>query len=550
MSNSLRHLKRDTNRWSLLTVAIGLFVSIPLITIGFYLFWGTGEMWGHIVDHFLMTYIKNSIFLLVGTGILTFVFGVSTAWIVANYQFRWKRYIQWLLFLPLTIPSYIMAYAYVGLFDYGGTLIRIMQYIGFPIQKMDIMNSYGLIWVLSCSLFPYVYASSFAMFKSIPSSVKESSELLGANRWKYFSTVALPLACPAIIGGLFLVFMEVLNDYGAAKYFGVQTFTTGIFRSWTMLEDLQSAIYLSAILVVLVFIINNLVRWHRNKRYYDVNNESDTRSLHSQNSKEIPAWYWVVLIIPILFGFVLPVGQLLYWAILTFEDMVNMELIYIALQSVFTAVLATISILMAALMLIYFTRWNHLKGLAIFKKMSTIGYVIPGAIIGIGIIRSSQSIIDFFERSFGLEIGYLFFGSSFVLIYAYVFRFLAVAYNPIEANTLKIGKQLSEASYILKAGKYKTLWKVELPLLRTAIVSAFFLVVIDIMKELPLTLILKPYKLQTLAVKAYEYADDERVAEASWPALILIALIIFLMFVLNNVERYFHEPDDKAKELP
>ncbi|MFT6358624.1 MAG: iron(III) transport system permease protein [Saprospiraceae bacterium] len=524
-------------------MVIGLLIAIPLLAIIVYLFFGVGEMWQHIVSHFLLDYVKNSFVLLLGTGVLCFLFGTSTAWIIANYEFRFRKWIEWLLFLPLAIPSYIVAYAYVGLLGNGGTLIRGSQALGIPIEKVEMMNIYGLIWVLSCSLYPYVYGSVSAMFKSFPTRIREASYLLGASSWRYFFSIALPLASPAIIGGLFLVFMEVLNDYGAAKYYGIQTFTTGIFRTWTMLEDLQSAVYLSALLVVIVFIINGLIRWQRGEKSYVLKDIAA-----KQQNAQRKSWcgsqkilFPLILGTPILFGLILPVGQLLYWAFLTFETMFTAELFSIALQSLGLAFVATFFIVITALILIFFSRWNHVKSIRLIQKIATIGYVIPGAIIGIGIMRSSQTFINFFADTLHLKIGFLFYGSSVILIYAYVFRFLAVAFNPLESNSLKLGKYLSESSYLLGRSKFKTLFKIELPLLRNVLISTFLLVFIDILKELPLTLILKPYHLQTLAIKTYEYADDERVAEAAIPALLLILIIVLLLILIKFLDRFFRK---------
>lgn len=518
-------------------MTIGVFIALPLFAIVFYLFGGVGEMWQHIVQHFLKDYILNSIILLIGTGILSFIIGTSSAWIVANYQFAFKKYIEWLLFLPLAIPSYILAYVYVGLLGNGGSFIQILQWFGLSIQKIEMMNIYGLIWVLSLAFYPYVYASTLAIFKSYPKSLRETVQLLGVSKTRYFFSVALPLASPAIIGGLFLVFMEVLNDYGAAKYYGIQTFTTGIFRTWTALEDLQSAIYLSALLVVLVLAINILVSLLKGRKSYTlkINNHHQKIEKKWQGSQKII--YPLLLAIPLLFGLFLPLTQLFYWAWLTFDTMFNLKLFWIAMQSFAVAFSAALFTTLTALAFIFFSRWNHLKFFHVFKKVATIGYVIPGAIIGIGIMRSSQGIIQFFENVFSLEVGFLFFSSSFVLIYAYIFRFLAVAFNPLEASSLKLGKYLSESAYLLGAGKLRTLFKVEMPLLRNALLSIFLLVFIDVLKELPLTLILKPYQLQTLAVKAYGYADDERVAEAALPALILIGVIILAMIAFKWIEK-------------
>ncbi len=535
MLNGIKQIKRDFSKWSLFSIIISLLIAIPVFSILVYLFDGVGEMWRHIVSYFLIDYVKNSLILILGTGTLSFIFGTSCAWIVSQYQFKFRAWSDRLLFLPLAIPTYIVAYSYVGIFGNGGTIINLFQSIGFKAQKIDMMNIYGLIWILSCSLFPYVYVSARAMFITLPKNIKESATLLGASNRKYFYTIALPLASPAIIGGLLLVFMEVLNDFGAAKYYGVNTFTTGIFKSWTMLEDLQSSIYLSALLVLLVFLINILIRWQRGRKSFEIksskteHNLTDLREL--KGSKKYI--YISILMIPILFGFLLPISQLIKWAILNISNGVDIDLLWTTMQSISVSLVATLFIVITAIVLIYFARWNKINSINKLKKIATIGYVIPGAIIGIGIIRSSQSIIDFFTNNFNTNISYLFYGSSIVLIYAYTFRFLAVAYNPIEANSLKLSKNLSEASNLLGVSKMRTFFKIELPLLKNVILSALILVFIDVSKELPLTLILKPYKLQTLATAAYTYAEDERVSEAALPALLLITVITIAMFTVK-----------------
>ena len=532
----IKHFKRDFNKWTVLIVAVSLFLAIPVFSILISLFRGNGEMWEHITTYFLFDYIKNSIILIFGTGLLTFTIGTSSAWIISRYTFRYKKIIEWLLFMPLAIPSYIVAYTYVGLIGNGGTFIEIFRDFGFSVIRVEMMNIYGLIWVLSFSLYPYVYAGTKTIFQSYPSQLKHTASLLGVSNKKYFFSVALPLASPAIIGGLFLVFMEVLNDYGAAKYYGVSTFTTGIFRTWTALEDLQSSIYLSAILVILVFILVLIVKWLRGRRSYNLT-QTNTNQKSTDNRVKISRLkkilYLGILLIPILFGFIMPLIQLVIWGIQTFDSMFNNDLIILGLESLSLGLSTALLVVFLACLLIYLSKWNYLKRFNIFSKIATLGYVIPGAIIGVGIIRTSKSLTDLFSFQFDFEIGHLVYNSILVLIYAYLFRFIAVAYNSIEGNTLKIGNNLSESSYLLGYGKIKTFFKIDFPLLRNALISSFILVLIDVMKELPLTLILKPYNLSTLAVRAYEYAEDERVAEAALPALFLIFLIGTMITLLN-----------------
>lgn len=533
---NLKHFKRDFNKWTLLIVAISLFLAIPVFSILISLFRGSGEMWEHITSYFLFDYIKNSTVLIIGTGLLTFIIGTSAAWIVSRYSFRFRKIIEWLLFMPLAIPSYIVAYSYVGLFGNGGTFINIFSNLGITIDRIEMMNIYGLIWVLSFSLYPYVYAGTRTIFQSFPSQLKHTASLLGVSKRKYFFSIALPLASPAIIGGLFLVFMEVLNDYGAAKYYGISTFTTGIFRTWTALEDLQSSIYLSAILVILVFLLVLIVKWLKGRRSYSLkktNTNQKNKNYRSELKGLKKVTYLSIVFVPIIFGFILPLIQLLIWGIQTFDSMFNSDLISLASQSLMLGLSTAMIVVFLALLLIYLSKWNYFKPLNVFSKVATLGYVIPGAIIGVGIIRTSKSLTDLFSFHYDIEIGHLIYNSLLVLIYAYVFRFIAVAFNSIEGNTLKLNENLSESSYLLGYGKIKTFFKIDFPLLKNALLSSFILVLIDVMKELPLTLILKPYDISTLAVRAYEYAEDERVAEAALPALFLIFLIGSMISILN-----------------
>ena len=533
----IKHLKRDFNKSSLLIVIISLLLAIPVFAILISLFKGTGEMWEHITSYFLIDYIQNSLILLLGSGIICFVIGTSSAWVVSRYKFKGRKIIEWLLFMPLAIPSYIVAYSYVGLFGYGGSFIKFINYLGFnSIDNIEMMNIYGLVWVLSFSLYPYVYASTRLIFQSYPTRLKDTASLLGASKNKYFFKIALPLASPAIIGGLFLVFMEVLNDYGAAKYYGINTFTTGIFRTWTALEDLQSSIYLSAILVVLVFVLVLIVKWLRGRRSYNLKtyNSNDQDEIYRKDLKGLKKIIFLTIVfVPILFGFLFPFLQLIIWGLQTFESMFNSDLLNIGIQTLFLGLSTSIIIVFLATSLIYLSKWNYLKQLNVTSKLATLGYVIPGAIIGIGVIKSSHSITEYFNTYHNIKIGYIIYNSILVLIYAYVFRFIAVAFNSIESNTLKLSKSLSESSNLLGFGKIKTFFKIDFPLIKNALLTSFILVFIDVIKELPLTLILKPYNLSTLAIKAYEYAEDERVAEAALPALFLIFIIGSMISVVN-----------------
>ena len=532
IQNYIQSSIRDFNKWSLFTVAIVCFISIPLITIVVNLKEGVGDMWGHLVEYLLLDYAINSFYLLIGSGILSLLFGVPTAWLISNYEFKFRKILNALLYIPLAIPSYIMSYVYVGLVGYGGTLNQ-LSFGLFP--HIDMMNIWGLIFVLSISLYPYVYASSRVMFSSAHGSIKESALLLGISDTSYFWRIALPMASPAIIGGLFLVFMEVLNDYGAAKYYGVNTFTTGIFRTWTALEDLQSAVYLAAILVIFVFVLLFINKYARGKKSYS--NTESTFSGEKERSTLKGHKRWSIPLIcatPFVFGFLLPLLQLSKWAYLNFLSQFNLEHIFISLQSMILAGVTALITIIFTLCLIYFPTWNRLKTMKPLVKITTVGYIIPGGVIGITLVASSSYLVNSVYNLFEIEIGHMVYSSIYVLVFAYLFRFLAVAYNPIEAHSLRIGSNISESSYMLGKSKMYTFYNIQLPLLKSSLLSGFLIVFIDVMKELPLTLLLKPYQMQTLAIKAYEFADDERISEAAIPSLTLIGLVCFAMYLISK----------------
>lgn len=525
------------------TLAIVVFMGLPIYTIVLRLFSGPGETWQHLVNHVLLDYVLNSVWLLTGCVILTLAMGVSSAWIVSRYRLPGQKWLEWLLILPLAFPSYITAYAYAGFFDYGGSLMLLSQTLGFDPFRMDIMNVPGLVFVLSVSLFPYVYVASRAVFVYQSGRLIEASKLLGANEIKTFFKIVLPMARPGIFAGLLLVIMEVLNDYGAAKYYGVSTFTTGIFRAWFALEEPATAIYLSALLLLIVFAFIFLERWQRGKKSYELASKSNIRLPKIAASKSLRGIFLLVVFLPILFGFLLPVLQLGYWSILTFKTVASASFVAIALKSLGIALLTAFLTVLFALMTLYFPVWNRLKFLRKSGRLAILGYAIPGAVLAIGVmvptLQLDRWMISVGENVFDMEFGLLLNGTLSVLLYAYIIRFLAVAANPILSNQLKLKKSLSDASRVLGKGPFKTFLKIDLPLLKPSLLAAFILVFVDTMKELPLTLILKPYDFNTLAVKAYEYASDEQIMEASLPALCIVAtgvvpIILLNRFILND----------------
>ncbi|WP_026837864.1 ABC transporter permease [Gillisia sp. JM1] len=535
----LKRLKRDSNKWAIFTLLILFLIVLPIVSIGVKLFSGPGETWNHIVDNLLLDYLGNTLFLIFACGAIVLLFGVSTAWLVARYEFPLRKQMEWLLILPLAIPGYIVAYAYAGIFDYGGTLQLILEAAGLEFVRFDIMNKSGLAFVLGISLFPYVYVSSRAFFLNQANSLMEASEMLGVGPIKTFFKLMLPMARPAIVAGLILVLMEVLNDYGAAKYFGVNTFTTGIFRSWFSLEEPEAAVYLSALLIVIVFSLILLEKFQRRKLRFNSNGNNNMRINRKKISPKNQVIIFFVVLLPVVLGFLLPVAQLIYWTTLTYENVFNLSFLRISVQSFGIALITAIVSVIIAVILIFFSKWSRLGFIKNIAKLGVLGYAIPGAVVAIGImiptIFLDRWLIDVMDYLFNVDLGLILTGTLVTLIYAYVVRFLAVAYNPIESTALKVSNAIPDSSNMLGVGNLRTFFRIEFPLIRTGIASAFILVFIDVLKELPLTLILKPFHVNTLAVKAYEYASDEMVMEAAIPSLFIIVTVMLPVIFLNRL---------------
>jgi iron(III) transport system permease protein len=528
------------NKWTGYSLLILLLVATPLFTIFIKLFDSPGGSWSHIANNLLMGYFQNTILLLLGVAIMTFLLGVSTAWLVSNYEFPGRKYFEWLLILPLGFPGYIMAYTYVGILDYTGP-IQVFFRNTFDMQVrgslIDIMNLPGAVFILSITLFPYVFLITRSSFLQQSKTLQEASFLLGANRFKTFFKVALPMARPAIVAGIALASMEVLNDYGTVKYFGVNTFTTGIFRAWFSMGDSSTAIYLAAILMVFVFVILYLESLQRGNRQYSAVNgiQKPTARVHPALGKKI--FYTSICTSIFLISFLFPFLQLVNWVSLTYTKVVNQDFFLLIFRSFGLAAVSGIFIVILSIVLLYALRLSPFKWVKNITKIATLGYAIPGAVIAVGVMIPFIALDKWvYGNLFSSQVAGLFFsGTLFALVFAYIVRFMAVGYNPVEAGFQKIGIHVNEASRLLGVRSTRTLWKIDLPLIKTSLVSGILLVFVDVLKELPLTLILRPFNYQTLATKAFDMATNEMIAESANAALIIILTGIVPIIFLNRL---------------
>ncbi len=528
------NFKRNLNSWTINIVLIVFLISIPIFIIYTGLLGGDSPTWDHITYNLLPQYIANTTALAIGTVVLTLCFGTLTAWLVAAYDFPLRRQLSWLLVLPLTIPTYIAAYAYSGLFEYTGPIFSLLRNnFGIESAGINVRNIYGAIFVISAVLYPYVYIAARASFLVDSGRLFEAARTLGSTPFSNFWRIVLPVSRPAIVAGLSLVVMEVLNEYGAVKYYGISTFTTGIFRAWFSLEDLQAAIYLSAILMTFVFTLIIAERLQRGRKQFKSGSDSLPLGRYKLNGSQ-KYLALAACIIPFTAGFILPIIQLLYWATFTFGKVIRDDIGKLIANSFSLSFIAALICVIASVLLVYSVRLSRNNKSEIFSKIASLGYSIPGAAMAVGIMMTTLFIDQVFLRSINLSTGLILTGSMFALLYAYVVRYLAVGYNPIDSGFRKITLSLTEVSQTLGVSPLRSLFSINLPLLKPALWSALLLVFVDVMKELPLTLILRPFNFETLATRAFRYANDEMVPESAPVSLVIIATALIPIILLNR----------------
>jgi len=530
---------RFFNGWIAWSLVVALIVSLPLLIIFLNIFSDGGEVWQHILNNLLPSYVVNTVMLMAGVAILTFVFGVSTAWITSVYRFPGSDFFGWALILPIALPAYISGFTWAGIIDYTSPVyVFFRNHLGVDTGQylfFNILSLQGAIIILSLALYPYVFLITRTYFLRQSSSLFEVSASLGKSPGSVFFSVALPLARPAIVAGVSLALMEVLNDYGLARYYGVDTFTTGIFTAWFAFSNLTATLKLSAYLMIFVLILIITERLQRGKMRYDMMG-SGYRPFQKTVLRPMQVFaVWIVCGIPFLLGFLFPVLMLVYWSIQTAPMVMDHRFWELFGNSFLLAAIASVTVVMLAL-LIAFTLRSFPSGFMRFlSRVATLGYALPGAVVAIGILIPFLWIDSKLSVLGGATFRVALTGTWFALIFAYLVRFMAVGYNSIESGMEKISKTLNEASLSLGMSHFKTLTRINIPLLTGSVISGALLVFIDVLKELPLTLILRPFNFDTLAIRAFEFASDERVAEAAPAALIIVLAGLIPVILLSRI---------------
>jgi iron(III) transport system permease protein len=535
--------KSGSGWWNVITILIALLVSIPILTVTANLFIPSGDIWQHLASTVLPEYVRNSFWLMIGVGTGVFILGVGTAWLTTMCRFPGSRWFRWMLILPMAVPAYLMAYTYTDFLTYTGpvqTLLRNLTGWGlgeywFP----NVRSIGGAIIMMSFVFFPYVYLLTRAAFLEQSSSQLEASRSLGATPFESFYKIALPLARPSIAAGMALALMETLNDFGTVDYFGVQTFTTGIYRTWFGLGERAAAAQLSAFLLLFILVLILLERWSRNKMSVRQNSTGRFRQLFVYDLKGWKAWVSTLFCsLPVLIGFLIPVAILTDMMIANFSSAVDSRFLQFSINTIMVAVLAGIFALIVALIMAYGVRLNPNLLTKSSTRIGAMGYAIPGSVIAVGILIPfgwiDNSIDSWFRENTGLSTGLLLSGTIFALIFAYVVRFLAVAFNTVEASLGKITPNMDEAAEGMGYRFGKILRKVHIPMMSGSLFAAIMLVVVDVIKELPATLIVRPFNFDTLAVQVYRLASDERLAESSGAALAIILVGLVPVIILSR----------------
>ena len=523
--------------WSSLPVAVLTVFTAPILIVILSLFGGFSENWFHIFDYLIFDYVKSSLILVLGVASIVLAVGTVTAWIVTTYNFPGKRLFEWALILPLAIPPYILAYTFTGLFDPFGDANNLARslfgmdsnFVLFP----NVRNIYGAIIVFGFTLYPYVYLVSRSAFINLSRSMQESARLLGLSQFQVFYKLSLPLIRPAVIGGLMLVVMETLSDFGAVDHFAIQTFTTGIFRTWYGLYDLQTAMQLASLLLLVIVIFYILERNNRGNELYSSSNSTFSPNIE-QNLYGINALLaFSLCFTPIFIGFLLPIIELSIWAYevnLKFFDanFINTFTNTIGLSLVTGLVCAAL-----ALLINFSVRYKPLFVINRLSSLLSVGYAVPGLILAVGIVQ----LFVYLDNSVFSSLDVLLTGSLFGLILAYVIKTYALANSSIESGYERISNSLDDSSKILGTVGWSLLRNIHMPLLKTSILTSILLVMSDVIKELPATLILRPFNFETLAVSAYVYASEERMIQAAAPAIAIVMTGLIPIFFLSKMIR-------------
>ena len=539
--------RQPARRWMSAAAIIGALVALPVLALAWEALQGSTGLWPHLLTYVLPPALSQTATLLLGVGIVVTVIGTSTAWLVTAYDFPGRRQLEWALLLPLAVPTYIIAYAYLDILHPLGVVqgtIRALLGYSSPreFRLPDIRSMTGCIVLLGFVLYPYVYITTRAMFLTQAANLVEVSRTLGTRRGQLFRRVALPLARPAIAVGVSLALMEALNDIGASEFLGVRSLTISVYTTWVTRADLPGAAQIALAMLVLVVALVVVERWaRRRQRYWTAAQRS--RSFAPHRLPPLPGLAALALgLLPVLVGFAAPALYLAVEALRRFRfNGISDRLLSEAVNTVVLAAIATGIVLLFGVIMAYTARSRPGRVAAALQRLSTIGYAMPGTVIAIGILVPIAALDQVIDRAasawLGVSTGLLLIGSGAALVYAYVARFLAISTGAVEAGFSRIPQSFDQAARSLGQTVTGTFRHVHLPLSKAALAAAGLLVFVDCMKELPATLLLRPLNVETLATHLYGEAARGTYEEAAIAALAIVLVGILPVVLLARIGR-------------
>ena len=535
--------KRTSKRWMISALVTTAIVALPVLSVIVLALFPEENIWPHLLETTLPRYLVTTIKLMIGVGVITLAIGLATAWAVTMCEFPGRKFFEWALMLPFAVPAYVIAYVYTSLLDYAGPVqIALRDWFGWQSAAdywfPEIRSLGGATIMIGLVLYPYVYLLGRAAFLEQSPSLFAVSRSLGHSALSTFFKVVLPIARPAIAVGLSLVLMETLNDFGTVDFFAVQTLTAGLFDTWMNLGNLGGAAQIATTMLMFVVLLVTLERYSRRRQQQFA--ARDNREPLHRFTMSFPRQMICVVVcaVPLVLGFVIPGATLGYYAWEYFDVSWNPDFLRNTMNSLFLSGSAALTTLVIGVTLAYSRRLHNTRGMQVLMRLSSLGYAMPGAVLAVGVIvplAGFDNWLDSLMRDYlGVSTGLLLSGSAFALIFAYTVRFLAVSAGSVESALQKVTPSMDMASRSLGHSPGKTLVKVPLPMLRGTLITAALVVFVDCMKELPATLILRPFNYETLATYVYQFASDEQLYHSALPALIIVLAGIIPIILMNR----------------
>ena len=532
--------------WTSGTLLLAFFIAGPLLSVGILALKPSGDIWHHLLTTVLSRYVMTTLGLMLGVGIGTLLIGTCTAWLVTLCRFPGRRIFEWALLLPLAMPAYVVAYVYTDVFEFAGPVQELLRGVfGWESSRdywfPEIRSLGGAIFVMTATLYPYVYLLARVAFVQQSVCILEVSRTLGKTAWQSFFSIALPSARPSLIIGVSLVLMEALNDFGTVDFFAVETLTAGIFDVWLNLNNVSGASQLAVVAICFVLLLLWAERKSRsNQRFH--NTSTKYQALPSYQLRGAKMFGAVILcLLPIGFGFILPSYILGYYAWGFYEESISRDFYSILSNSLVLSSLSAVLSVLAGIFLAYGVRLKENTLLKSAARFASIGYAVPGAVLAVGVLipmgKVDVAIQGFFRNAFGISTGLLFSGTIVAVTYGYLARFLALSYGTVEASLMKITPNMDGAARTLGMGPVRTLKRIHLPMIRGGILAAGILVFVDTMKELPMTIILRPFNFETLATHVHQLASDELLEESALGSLSIAAAGLLPVIYLSRTIR-------------